>query len=232
MKILSINIGKVGDIHDPEGLGSPEVNAIEKDSSDSSLSITPSNKVSIKSTDKRIYSAIHKRSVSNLDQPVPVSIDSLGVRGDEQANLSVHGGVDKALYVYPQEHYPFWQQCLLNFGHPSATLDFGAFGENLSVQGFTEKDVYIGDCWQVGSVTAQVVKFREPCFKFNIKMGWGGASKAMIQSRYFGWYLRVLQAGVIKAGDAVEVLAGSREMTVEMQGRFFYSKVDPPDMWT
>jgi len=179
---------------------------------------------------RQVMSAIHKRSVSSLSHQKDQKIGFHGVDGDEQANLDVHGGVDKAIYAYSHEHYEFWQDCLSREGK-SQQLQLGNFGENLTVVGFNEKQVFVGDQWKIANVLLEVVRFREPCFKFNIKMGWSGASKAMIQSNTTGWYLKVLQEGVIKAGDSIEVIPGERQLSIWVQSSSFYNKSTQADLW-
>jgi MOSC domain-containing protein YiiM len=154
------------------------------------------------------------------------------VGGDEQANKTVHGGPNKALYVYPFEHYTFWQSLLTNQLGLDVNLEWGAFGENLTVQGFDERQVFIGDHWQVGGVLLEVVQFRQPCFKFNIKMGWSGASKAMIQTQKCGWYLKVHKTGEICSGDTVQVIRHSGLLSVAQQCKTYYNTESQPDLWS
>jgi MOSC domain-containing protein YiiM len=96
-------------------------------------------------------------------------------------------------------------------------------GENLTTIGFSELDVYVGDQWRIGEVLLEVAEFREPCFKFNIKMGWSGAAKVMVNSGYSGWYLRVLKTGMISAGDQITVIPGVRQLTIKQQAEKYYS---------
>ena len=207
MKILSINVGQIKPLIGPAS--------------------SPAGQNA-----KEVKSAIYKHSVSDQSRPEPQKITSLGLVGDEQANLEVHGGRDKALYAYPFEHYGFWEECLLREKKLNTKLEYGTFGENLTVEGFTEKDVFVGDRWRVGTTLLEVVKFREPCFKFNIKMGWSGAAKAMIQSNTSGWYLRVLEEGSIQAGDSVQVIPGNRQLSIFIQCASFYNQSAQKDMWT
>lgn len=171
-----------------------------------------------------ISSAIHKAPISTLQQKNLVKVLQMGIEGDEQSNLLVHGGIDKAIYVYPVEHYPFWKDCLIRNNHldPAIELMHGYFGENLTVQGFNESQVYIGDKWFVGDAILQITDMREPCYKLNIKMNFKAAVKTMVQSGYSGWYLRVMQIGSIKAGDQIRVEAGSRQTTIASQNENFY----------
>jgi MOSC domain-containing protein YiiM len=171
-----------------------------------------------------ISSAIHKAPISSKEQPNQVKVLQLGIEGDEQSNLQVHGGRDKAIYVYPVEHYPFWKDCLIRHNHldRDTELMHGYFGENLTVEGFNESQVYIGDKWCVGDAIFQITDMREPCYKLNIKMNFKTAAKTMVQSGYSGWYLRVLQIGSIKAGDEIRVVAGSRQISIAAQNETFY----------
>ena len=170
------------------------------------------------------YSAIRKLPISTQDHAIKINIGQLGVAGDEQSNLQVHGGIEKAIYAYAFEHYAFWKDCLVRQNHfdPQHELDHGYFGENLTVSGLLEKDVFIGDNWHVGQTILQVTQFREPCFKLNIKMNFKAAAKTMVQSGFSGWYLRVLKTGTMQAGDAITVVSGSRQISISDQNQTFY----------
>ena len=157
----------------------------------------------------RIVTAIHKQPVAGA-----VAIGKLGLEGDEQADLSVHGGLDKAVYAYPAEHYPFWIAQRAAVFKTAQPLPPGSAGENLTLAGLLESDVWVGDRLQVGAVLLQVTEPRTPCFKFNAKMGFAHAAKAMTQSGFTGFYLRVLQAGSVCAGDTVTLLPGPRGMSI------------------
>jgi MOSC domain-containing protein YiiM len=124
----------------------------------------------------------------------------LNIDGDAQADLSVHGGVDKAVYAFPSEHYSFYQDELNQTGYLP-----GQFGENLTTEGLIEANVHIGDCYRVGEVLFEVSQPRSPCYKFAIKMGTAEALAVMIDSARTGIYLRVLREGLIQAGDKVEL---------------------------
>jgi len=175
-------------------------------------------------SDKVISSAIRKSPISTLDSRTSVRVRYLGIESDEQADLRVHGGEDKAIYAYPLEHYPFWDEQRSSISSNVSGLTFGAMGENLTISGFSEEEVYVGDRWSIGEVILEVAKFREPCFKFNIKMGWSGAAKAMIASGYSGWYLRVIKPGNIVAGDLITVIPGARAISIKQQAQKYYSE--------
>lgn len=173
---------------------------------------------------KTVNSGIKKLPVSTLEDAEPIKVTKVGLEGDEQADFSVHGGLEKAIYAYPSEHYAFWNELLQRETKRAAPIGCGFVGENLSIEGFSESDVWVGDIWQIGEVELQVTKLREPCFKFNARMAYKGSSKAMIQSGKSGWYLHVNQGGWIKAGDCITVIPGRRETSIQMQNAFLLRK--------
>jgi MOSC domain-containing protein YiiM len=180
---------------------------------------------------KSVASAIHKKSISNLENLLPVEIHPLGVKGDEQANLSVHGGIEKAIYVYPAEHYAFWNDLLSRETKKPTLLKHGAIGENFTIEGLLETDVFIGDKLLIGDLEFAVVKLREPCFKFNAALGYKGAVKAMLQSGFCGWYLRVLKTGTLAAGAQIIVAPGAREISIAQQNRNLLQHRNQQDFW-
>ena len=146
----------------------------------------------------RTFSGIDKKPVSG-----PQRVMSLGLVGDSQADLRVHGGVDKAVHCYSWAHYSFWRQRLPGQALLQAP---GAFGENLSVDGMDEHDVCIADRWRIGSVVFEVSQGRQPCFKLNLRFGVADMAAQVQESLRAGWYLRVLEPGELRAGDEIEVL--------------------------
>jgi len=130
-----------------------------------------------------------------------VSVGRLNIEGDRQADLTVHGGVDKAIYVYPAEHYEFWRGEL-----PEAELRWAAFGENLTTEGLFEDQVNIGDQFQIGTIEVVVTQPRMPCYKLAAKFGRDDMIKRFLASRRPGFYLRVTEEGEIGAGDEVRLL--------------------------
>ncbi len=181
--------------------------------------------------DKKVVSAIHKYSISNLGKLTPVAINKLGVEGDEQADLAMHGGIDKAIYAYPAEHYAFWNELLARETRQPVNLQHGAIGENFTIEGLLEKDVYIGDKLIIGDLEFSVVKLREPCFKFNITMGYKGAAKAMLQLGLSGWYLRVHQEGSLTAGAGITVIPGRRETSIAEQNLALLNRSNQQNLW-
>ena len=160
---------------------------------------------------RAVVTAIGKRPVSG-----PVAVATLGLDGDEQADLSVHGGQSKAVYAYPALHYPFWQTVRAQAGVAAAdeALPFGALGENLTLAGLDEAALWIGDRLCLPNCELVVSEPRQPCFKFNAAMGFAQASSLMIQSGYCGAYLAVRHPGTLQAGDPIELVPGPREVNL------------------
>jgi MOSC domain-containing protein YiiM len=139
-----------------------------------------------------------------------VRVTSGNIEGDEQSDLSVHGGPEKAVYAYPVEHYDFWRREL-----PDAELPWGALGENFTTEGLLEDDVWIGDRYRIGTTELVVTQPRMPCYKLAIRFGRVDMVKRFRQSRRSGFYLAVEREGDVGAGDAIERLARSdRRLTV------------------
>ncbi len=160
---------------------------------------------------KRVMTAIRK-----LSRQGAVEVAPLGLVGDEQANPEVHGGLSKAIYAYPSEHYSFWQKARhdAGLGLIDDTLPFGAVGENLSLSGLIESDVWIGDVLEFPNCTLRVTEPREPCFKFNAAMGFNTASKKMAQSGFCGFYLAVDAVGTISSGESFKLKPGPRQFSI------------------
>ena len=180
---------------------------------------------------KSVASAIRKTTVSDLSNPTLIEITQLGVQGDEQADLSVHGGLEKAIYVYPFEHYSFWNNLLTRETKKSVNLQAGAIGENFTIEGLLETEVFIGDKLLIGELEFSVVKLREPCFKFNAAMGYKGSVKAMLQSGFSGWYLRVNKSGLLAAGSEITVIPGTRQTSIAQQNQNLFKQHDQGDLW-
>lgn len=160
---------------------------------------------------RTILTAIHKTACTG-----PVAVRPLGLQGDEQADLSVHGGLEKAVYAYPSEHYAFWQQARRDAGLTAIDeqLPFGAMGENLTLAGLREADVWVGDVLRFANCTLRVAQPREPCFKFNLAMGFNTAVKAMAQSGFCGFYLSVDTPGTVQAGEGFVLEPGPRRVGI------------------
>jgi MOSC domain-containing protein YiiM len=127
-----------------------------------------------------------------------VHVSTLNLDGDQQSDLSVHGGVDKAVYLYPSEHYAYWRAQL-----PDAELPWGAFGENFTTEGILE-DTKIGDRIRVGSAEFVVTQPRMPCFKLGIRFNRRDMVKRFLQSKRTGFYLAVIHEGDVEKNDGIE----------------------------
>ena len=132
----------------------------------------------------------------------PVALDALNFAGDRQADLRVHGGPDKAVYVYPVEHYDFWRNEL-----PGVELPFGSFGENLTVEGLLENEINIGDRFRIGTAELVVRQPRLPCYKLAVRFQRDDIIKRFLDSRRTGFYFAVTREGELGAGDRIEILS-------------------------
>ena len=143
---------------------------------------------------KKIKTGIFKKTTEG-----PIEVRQLGLEGDQQANKNLHGGVYKAICVYPSEHYELWKEEL---GNPD--LSFGDFGENLTTIGLLEDDIYLGDRLRIGSVEVIVTQPREPCVTLDARMGTKNLSSRIRKSGRSGFYFSVEKEGFIKNGDSIK----------------------------
>jgi MOSC domain-containing protein YiiM len=143
-------------------------------------------------------SAIAKTAVEG-----PRVVGWLGLEDDEQADLSVHGGPDKAIHHYPRDHYPYWQTALGAF---PVLRQAGAFGENISTTGLTEDEACIGDRYRLGTALVEIAQGRQPCWKQAHRLMSPNTVTLMVKSRRCGWYYRVIEEGVVAAGDALALM--------------------------
>jgi MOSC domain-containing protein YiiM len=143
-------------------------------------------------------SAIDKRAVEGRR-----AVGALGIAGDEQADLSVHGGPDKAIHHYPRNHYGWWAETI---GDHALLQDAGAFGENISTSGLTESAACIGDRYRLGSALVEISQGRQPCWKLGHRFGIATLPATVVTSRRGGWYYRVIEDGAVGAGDALELM--------------------------
>ena len=136
----------------------------------------------------------------------PVTLRTLNLDGDGQADLTVHGGVTKAVYAYPSEHYGYWRTEL-----PGVDLPSGMFGENFTTEGLLEETVYIGDRFRAGETEVMVTEPRMPCYKLGIKFGRADIIKRFLASRRTGFYFAVVRGGLVSAGDALELIGREQQ---------------------
>ncbi len=133
----------------------------------------------------------------------PVGVATLGLAGDEQADLAVHGGPEKAVYGYALTNYAPWRR---DFPQHAVLWVPGGVGENLTIDGIDERDVHIGDIVRIGRATLQVTQPRQPCYKFALRFQDQRMPKAMVANGRSGWYYRVLEEGALAAGDRIHLL--------------------------
>jgi MOSC domain-containing protein YiiM len=150
---------------------------------------------------KLVTTGIFKEPVNT-----PVMLRALNLDGDQQADLTVHGGVDKAVYAYPSEHYGYWRTEL-----PGLDLAWGMFGENFTTEGLLEEAVFIGDRFRVGETEVMVTEPRLPCYKLGIKFGRADIIKRFLASRRTGFYFAVVREGMVGTGDAIKLIGQEQQ---------------------
>lgn len=156
------------------------------------ISLNVGQPVTVGYRGKPLETGIYKQPASG-----PVRLHAEGFDGDGQADLVNHGGPDKAVCVYPVEHYAYWEEQL------DKKLEYSAFGENLTVSGLLETEVCIGDVYEIGSALLQVSQPRFPCFKLSQKHGPADMPAKVLATGYSGFYFRVLCEGAVTAGDVI-----------------------------
>jgi MOSC domain-containing protein YiiM len=144
-------------------------------------------------------SAIAKSPVSG-----PVKIGFLGLEGDEQADPTVHGGPDKALHHYPNDHYTRWSE---GRADDPVLARPGAFGENIATLGLTEDQVCIGDRFRLGGALIEISQGRQPCWKQGERLNWPALPALMVKERRSGWYYRVIEEGEVEPGETLSMVA-------------------------
>ncbi len=159
-----------------------------------SLNVGTQRRVTLKN--RTITTGIFKEPVEGR-----VMMRKLNIDGDKQADLSVHGGADKAVYLYPKEHYEYWQKKL-----PGMKLPWGMFGENFTTEGLLEDTVRIGDRFRIGTAEVKVTQPRLPCYKLGIKFGRADMVRRFLASGRTGFYMAVLREGMVGAGDTIELI--------------------------
>ncbi|MCI0709992.1 MAG: MOSC domain-containing protein [Chloroflexi bacterium] len=161
------------------------------------LSVNVSLPKTIDYRGEMVQTAIYKEPVTG-----PVMLHKLNLDGDKQADLKNHGGTYKAVYCYPHEHYAHWQQELGR----TESFPYGQFGENFTLSGLLETTVHVGDIFSVGDALIQVTQPRVPCWKLENKMGVHKFQKQFAKSERVGFYVRVLQEGLVEAGQSVTLI--------------------------
>ena len=167
---------------------------------------------------RRVLTAIFKDPVQGI-----IPLRSLNLDGDRQADLTVHGGPDKAVYGYPVEHYEYWRAQL-----PQMPATLGAFGENLTTRGVLEKDFNIGDQVRIGTALLQVSQPRMPCYKLQVRFDRDDMPKRFALSLRSGFYFSVIEEGEVKAGDAIEIVQRDEHgvSVADVNGMYYARKID------
>lgn len=169
--------------------------------------------------DQVVRTSIFKQPV-----PGPVYVHADHLAGDGQADLRVHGGPNKAVYAYAQEHYAYWQSSV-----PVEMLVPGAFGENLTTVGLLENEVRVGDYFQVGTAVLMAVQPRQPCFKLGIRLRDETLVRRFMEAGRSGIYFRVQRQGVLQAGDALTLLQASPySVTIQDMAQVYRSGPQDP----
>lgn len=156
------------------------------------ISLNVGRPVTVDYRGKPLETGIYKKPVQGS-----VQLHTLGFEGDGQADLKHHGGPDKAVCAYPLEHYSYWEQQL------GKKLEYSAFGENITTTGLLETEVCIGDVYEIGTTLLQVSQPRYPCFKLSQKHGPADLPAQVLDTKYSGFYFRVIREGEISAGDLI-----------------------------
>jgi len=155
-----------------------------------------------------------------------VEVRGVNLAGDGQADRTVHGGPAKAVYAYPSEHAAFWQQA-----YPGLAMGPGAFGENLTLEGWTEEDVHLGDRFRAGTAELVVTQPRTPCFKLGLRFGRPELVKRFLAEDRSGFYLTIAEPGAVAAGDPFERIAEDpRRVRVADVVRIRRGELDDPDL--
>jgi MOSC domain-containing protein YiiM len=153
----------------------------------------------------------------------PVKIRKLNLAGDQQADLTVHGGAEKAVYAYPAEHYEYWRKKL-----PEVPFSWGKFGENLTTEGLAEDSLCIGDRLRVGSAILMVTQPRMPCYKLALQFDRDDMIKSFLTSQRSGFYFSVIEEGEVQAGSNVEIVSRDPQRVAVVDiVRLYLRQADP-----
>ena len=159
---------------------------------------------------KNVKTGIYKYPVNE-----PIFLETEDVKNDHVIDRRYHGGTEKACYSYSADHYSYWKKL-----YPNVDFHYGIFGENLTIQGLNEADIFIGDVFQIGEAKVQVTQPRQPCFKLGVRFGTQKIIRQFIDSGYPGVYFRVLKHGQVKAGDEMDLIEKQTRNTVSIQKVF------------
>lgn len=162
---------------------------------------------------KTVVSEFNKNVISAESKPATIQISKFGLPGDEKISINSNESLNRSLYMIPVSHYDFWRSRLKQHNLQN-DINFGSLGENLVIEGIDESSIKIGDEISIGDTLLQVTEPRIPNYQLNIKMGYNGAVKDLIQAGHCGWYLKVIETGQIKAGNPITVIPTTGHMSV------------------
>lgn len=151
--------------------------------------------------------------------PSPIFVEKEDVVNDNVIDRQYHGGVDKACYLYAADHYNYWQSL-----YPKMVMQFGMFGENLTVEGLHEANINIGDIYKIGNAVVQVTQPRQPCFKLEFRFGSSPMIKQFVESGFPGVYVRVLNPGKVNKGDEMILTERKESLSVQKVFELLYAK--------
>src|SRR5579884_706339 len=187
------------------------------------LSINVGQPREVQAGDRKVLTSIFKTPVQGR-----VALRRYNIEGDRQSDLSVHGGPNKAVYLYPSEHYPFWAAQLSDL-----ELSPGAFGENLTTEGMLEDEVHIGDVFRIGTAVVKVSQPRMPCFKLAIRMNRSDMVKRFWASGWPGIYFSIVEEGEFEAGGRIDLLESDpRGVSVADVVRMYKRETENPDLFS
>jgi len=159
---------------------------------------------------KNVKTGIYKYPVNE-----PIFLETENVKNDHVIDRKHHGGADKACYAYSLDHYEHWQKL-----YPEVEFNNGIFGENLTIKGLNEVDVFIGDVFQIGEAKVQVTQPRQPCFKLGVRFGTQKMIRQFVDSEFPGVYFRILKQGYVKAGDEMHLIEKQTQNAISIQKVF------------
>jgi len=161
------------------------------------VSVNIGEKQSIKWRGRKVQTGIFKYPVNSA-----IFLGKTGVNHDQVIDRKYHGGEYKACYIYSADHYDYWKSL-----YPELEFDYGMFGENITIHGMQETDMFLGDVYQIGEAKVEITQPREPCFKLGARFGTQKVLKQFINAPYPGAYLRVLEEGAVKSGDEIKLIS-------------------------
>lgn len=186
------------------------------------LSVNVGEPRQIQTANGMVLTAIFKSPVEGV-----IALRKYNLKGDRQADLTVHGGPSKAVYLYPHEHYSYWATEL-----PGMDLPFGAFGENLTTEGITEEAVHIGDRFRIGSAILQVSQPRMPCYKLALRFQRPDMVKRFWHSGRSGMYFSIVQEGELQRGDSIQQIdTGAEGVSVADVVRLFKREITEQELF-